>query len=83
MHPDPHIRIGQLLAEAQAIVNSNPTDRATKRRIDQITNLAAAIRLNRKAEIMLLDAKAGAVGRIADLEEIRALAEMLVRGLEE
>lgn len=86
MHPDPHIRIGQLLKEAQATLDANPDNAASKRRVDHLTNLATARRLMRKSEIMLGDAKARRSaypgGVIPDLEEIRALAEMLVRGLE-
>lgn len=85
MHPDPHIRLGQLLREAQAALAEDPKNKTWKRQVDRLTNIATARRLLRKSEIMLGDAKARRSaypgGVIPDLEEVRALADMLVRGL--
>ena len=77
-HHDPHKRMGQLLQEEQNALAAPPA-------IIGQANLTAARRLMRKAETMLGDAKTGRsaypAGLVYDLEEIRALADMLVRGL--
>lgn len=85
-HPDPHIAMGQLLREAQDALGADPANPLWKKRVDDLTLQAAARRLLRKAEVMLGDAKARRSaypgGVLHDLEEVRALADIVARGLD-